>query len=285
MRLLITGGKGQLAADLTAAFAGHEVLALGREHLDIISAENVAAVVRDLRPDVIINTAAYHNVDRCETEPDMSFAVNAAAVQRLAAMCAAEGALFVHLSTDYVFSGARDRPYHEDDPVDPISVYGASKAAGEMAIRATMSRHLIIRTTGLYGLAGRQTGRGNFVETMLRLAAGGKPISVVDDQTLTPSYTVDVAQRIATFVEIGATGTYHVTNTGECSWYQFAAEIFRLSSVQVSLHPVSQADRPAAARRPSYSVLGHDKMTDLGLPATRHWQAALADYLERRAST
>lgn len=283
MYLLITGGQGQLAADLAEAFAGNEVHALGRAQLDITAPRDIEAVMRDLQPNVVINTAAYHNVDRCESSPEMSFAVNAAAVQRLAAASAMEGALFIHLSTDYVFGGMRDRPYHEDDPVDPVSVYGASKAAGEIAIRATTDRHLIVRTTGLYGLAGRQTGRGNFVETMLRLADRGDPIRVVADQTLTPSYTADVARRIADLVETGATGTYHVTSGGACSWYQFAAEIFDLVHRPVSLHPTKQADRPTPAKRPSYSVLGHDKMRALGLPPMREWRAALTEYIERRA--
>lgn len=282
MRLLITGGQGQLAADLTGAFAGIDIHALGRADLDITAPDAVRAAMNDLRPTVVINTAAYHDVDRCESEPEMSFAVNSAAVQRLAAASDAVGALFVHLSTDYVFGGTRHRPYVEDDPVDPISVYGASKAAGEMAIRVATGQHLIVRTTGLYGLAGRRTGRGNFVETMLRLAGRGKPINVVNDQTLTPSYTADVARRVAELVELGATGTYHVTSGGECSWYQFAAEIFRLAGARVNLYPTQQTDRPAPARRPSYSVLGHRKMETLGLPPMRHWQAALAEYMETR---
>lgn len=282
MRILITGGQGQLAADLVAAFPNDEVWAPGRRDLDITLPAQIDDAMQCLKPDVVINTAAYHNVDRCETEPEMSFAVNAAAVQRLAAASAARHALFVHLSTDYVFGGTARQPYREDDPVDPISVYGASKAAGEIAVRAATERHLIIRTTGLYGLAGRQTARGNFVETMLRLADRGAPITVVADQTLTPSHTPDVARRIAELIAAGATGTYHVTNSGACSWYEFAAEIFRLAGRSVPLHPSRQADRPTPAKRPAYSVLGHEGMLQVGLPPMQDWHAALNEYMARR---
>lgn len=282
MQVLITGGQGQLAADLIEAFAGHDVSAPGRAELDITDVQQIDHVMQRLKPDVVINTAAYHNVDRCETEPEMSFAVNAAAVQRLAASSAAHHATFVHLSTDYVFDGTTDHPYGEDDPVNPLSIYGASKAAGEMAIRATTSRHLIVRTTGLYGLAGRRTGRGNFVETMLRLADRQEPLTVVADQILTPSYTRDVARRIVDLVTLEATGTFHVTSGGQCSWYDFAAEIFRRSGREVNLVPTRQVDRPTPAHRPSYSVLGHRRMGDLGLAEMRDWQGALAEYIARR---
>ncbi len=282
MRVLITGGQGQLAADLIEAFGGHEAFAPGRGELDITVPEQVDREIQRIQPDVVINTAAFHNVDRCESEPEMSFAVNAAAVQRLAASSARCGARFVHLSTDYVFDGVSNQPYCEDAHINPISVYGTSKAAGEMAVRAATSRHIIVRTTGLYGLAGRRTGRGNFVETMLRLADGQGPITVVADQVLTPSYTPDVAQRIAELVMLDATGTFHVTSGGQCSWYEFAAEIFRLAGAAVNLMPARQADRPAPARRPAYSVLGHERMRDMGLLEMRDWRVALVDYMAQR---
>src|SRR2546421_499773 len=150
MRILITGGKGQLAGDLARALAGHDVVAPGRDQLDVTDGSAVRDAVDRLRPDAVINTAAYHNVDRCEVEPEQSFLVNAAAPQRLAAACRDAGAVIVHVSTDYVFDGSKRAPYAEDDSVSPLSVYGASKAAGEMAVRATTDEHLIIRTTGLY---------------------------------------------------------------------------------------------------------------------------------------
>ena len=280
MRILITGGRGQLATDLLPALAGHQVTALGRDQLNIADTVTIRPTLDALKPDVIINTAAFHKVDLCETEPESSFAVNAAAVQRLAAWCRDNDALLAHVSTDYVFNGKQSVPYAEDAAVAPLSVYGASKAAGEMAIRATLQRHLIIRTTGLYGHAGNTSTHGNFPRTMLRLAASGNSISVVGDQVLTPSATTDVATTMASLIEAEATGTYHVTNSGQCSWYDFAAEIFRLSNLDVDLRPITQAERPAPARRPAYSVLAHQALLSLGLPDLRPWQDALADYLQ-----
>ncbi len=282
MRVLITGGRGQLATDLIPALAGFEVMAPGREELDVSDVAALEAVFATFEPEVVINTAAYHNVDRCESEPEQSFLINAAVPQRLAAACRQTDALFVHLSTDYVFNGRQRRPYTERDAIDPVSVYGASKAAGELAVRGTTDKHLIVRTTGLYGHAGVARPRGNFVETMLRLASRGEPITVVGDQILTPSFTRHVAKSIVALIERGATGTVHVTNTGECSWHEFTAEIFRLSGHQVDLKSTTQAEWHAPARRPEYSVLAHDGLLEAGVSELPHWQDALAEYLAGR---
>jgi dTDP-4-dehydrorhamnose reductase len=282
MRILITGGGGQLAADLVPALANDEVVALAREELDITNRLHVQAAFDGWEPEVVINTAAFHRVDLCEEEPERSFAVNAAAPQRLAAACERRGALLVHISTDYVFAGDQRRPYAEDDPVRPISVYGASKAAGEMAIRCTTDSHIIVRTSGLYGPAGRRTAHGNFPETMLRLVSEGKPIAVVQDQVLTPSYTQDVADVIARLVRLGARGTYHVTNGGECSWHEFARELFCLAGIEADLSPTTQDERPMPARRPAYSVLDHARIAGLGIPEPRPWREALAEYVAKR---
>ena len=279
MRILITGGRGQLATDLVATLRDHQVIALGRDELDITNRAGVQAALDAHQPHVVVNTAAYHAVDLCEDEPEQSFAVNAAGPQRLAALCAARNALLVYISTDYVFGGLKSAPYTEDDPVDPICVYGVSKAAGEMAVRCTTDRHLIVRTSGLYGRAGAASKHGNFVQTMLRLGREGKQIAVVDDQVLTPSYTPDVADVIAQLIRAQATGTYNVTNGGECSWYEFAKEIFRLSGLPAELTRTTRAERPTPARRPAYSVLAHDGIRRLGIPEPRPWQEALAAYL------
>lgn len=283
MRILITGGKGQLATELAQALAAYDVTALPRSGLDITVPDQVEAIITNWRPAVVVNTAAFHHVDRCETEPEASFAVNAAAPQRLAALCAAHQSLLVHISTDYVFSGAKGAPYAEWDEIDPINVYGTSKAAGEMAIRCTTDRHLIVRTTGLYGHAGRTSSRGNFVETILRLAGESNPLSIVDDQVMTPSSARDVAGVIAELIRRDVRGTFHMTNSGECSWYEFAAEILRLIGQPMALSRISQADRPLPARRPPYSVLAHERLREAGLPSPQPWQAALSQYLAERA--
>lgn len=283
MRILITGGNGQLARALRSVLSaeGHAVVAVSREVLDITQISQIEQALERWQPEAVINTAAFHQVDRCETDPEQSFLTNAAAPQRLASACGRRGALLVHISTDYVFAGERKTPYQEDDALAPISTYGASKAAGEMAVRATTENHLLIRTTGLYGLS-ESAKRGNFVETMLRLADEKTLIEVVHDQILTPSYAEDVSAAIALLMGSGARGTFHVTNCGCCSWYEFAREIFRLSELHPDLRPVNQAERSALARRPAYSVLGHAGLRSAGIPEPRPWQGALAAYLDGR---
>jgi dTDP-4-dehydrorhamnose reductase len=220
MRVLITGGGGQLAADLVRALGDCVAAAPTHTELDITDVAGIERALAELAPDVVINTAAFHRVDRCESELERSFAVNAAA-------CARCGSLLVHVSTDYVFDGKQRRPYCEEDTMAPINVCGASKAAGELAIRATTTHDLIIRATGLYGLAGRTAPHGNSVETMLRLAAAEKPIMVVDSQKLTPTYAADLATSLAQLLERGATGTYHVTVHGRRRYGVTDAKIHR----------------------------------------------------------
>lgn len=283
MKILVTGGDGQLAADLLHSLSDHHTVALGRAELDITSHEAIDQVLTRELPDVVVNTAAFHRVDQCEREPEQSFLVNAAAPQRLARACAQRGAAFVHFSTDYVFDGHKLSPYLETDAVNPLSVYGSSKAAGEMAIRCTSERHLIVRTTGVFGVAGTRSRHGNFVETMLRLAAAGDSVSVVSDQRLTPTYAHDLAHTVRTLIEADVRGTVHVTGGGECSWYEFAGEIFRLAGLSTLLTPTLQDERPTPARRPAYSVLAHDKLKELGIPEPRPWKQALQEYLSVRA--
>lgn len=283
MKVVITGGDGQLAADLLNSFSAHHAVALGRDRLDITSAEAIEHMMSREAPDVVMNTAAFHRVDLCETEPEQSFLVNAAAPQRLARACAEHGAVLVHFSTDYVFDGETSSPYVETDAVNPLSVYGSSKAAGEMAIRATTPEHLIIRTTGVFGVAGVSSRHGNFVETMLRLAASGNPISVVADQTLTPTYARDLAESVKALVATNARGTVHVTNSGACSWYEFAVEIFRLAGSSAVVSPTRQIDRPVPARRPDYSVLAHLGLLRWGVPEPQNWRNGLLAYMSARA--
>jgi dTDP-4-dehydrorhamnose reductase len=282
MRVLVTGGHGQLASDLVQALEPHSVVAPGRESLDITDPSSVRLALEDHSPDVVINTAAFHNVDACEDEPELSFLTNAIAPRNLAESCKNMGMFFVHISTDYVFSGRQTTPYGEDDPIGPINLYGISKAAGEMAVRYATKDHLIVRTTGLYGQAGQATRHGNFVERMLLLREAGKPISVVSDQVLTPSATVDVARTIVQLIAARAVGTFHVTNSGQCSWYEFASAIFRLAKQPADVKPVLQADWPVRAARPSYSVLAADGLRRVGIAEPRPWQDALAEYLQRR---
>ena len=221
-----------------------------------------------------------------ETEPEAAFAVNTHGVRALARACATASIKLVHVSTDYVFGleGIREQPYAEDSPPGPLSVYGASKLAGEYFVQAASPLNLVVRTCGLYGVWGSGGKGGNFVETMLRLAGQGKPLRVVADQRCTPSYTADVAAAIAALITHDAAGVYHVTNSGSCTWFEFTAEILRQSGLKTELTPITTADFGAAAPRPPYSVLACEKLATLGMSTLEPWPQALTRYLtERRA--
>jgi dTDP-4-dehydrorhamnose reductase len=288
MRILVIGANGQLGSDLIIALHGHRVLGTARGgtpdssatiSLDVSDAQETQSVIAGFAPDVVINTAAFHRVDDIEKDAGRAFEINALAAHRLALTCRDAGCALMHISTDYVFDGAKRSPYLETDPPNPLSAYGASKLAGELLIRAAWHKHCIVRTCGLYGLAGASGKGGNFVNTMLRMASEGKTIKVVSDQVCTPTYTSDLAERIAALIETGTYGTYHITSAGQCTWHDFATEIFRLAGVSADLQPISSAEFGAPARRPPYSVLDHAGLRGLGIDRMRPWQEALAEYV------
>jgi dTDP-4-dehydrorhamnose reductase len=284
MRVLLTGATGQLATDLLSLLRReHGVVAVSHGDLDVSNHAAVRARLEQERPDVVINTAAFHRVDDCEQQIEPAFRVNAFAVLNLARCCAAQQATLVHFSTDYVFGGDVPSPRDEGDAAVPISVYGASKLAGEHLLRQSCSRYFLIRTCGLYGHAGSSGKGGNFVETMLRLAGQGKSIRVVGDQVLTPTATVDLARKVVELLATEAYGLYHITNSGSCSWFEFTSEIFRLAGVSADLSPTTSAEYGAPARRPAYSVLRHGRLAALGLDDMSDWKDALARYLRGRA--
>jgi dTDP-4-dehydrorhamnose reductase len=276
-RNAVIGAAGQLGRDLCPRLPG-EVIALGRDRAELTRPELLRATLTELRPDVVVNCAAYNFVDRAETERDAAFAVNAWGVHNLALVCRDLDALLVHLSTDYVFGldETRRTPWTVTDAPGPVSVYGLSKLTGEYLVRATHQRHLIVRTCGLYGVHGSGGKGGNFVETMLKLASQGRPLHVVADQECTPSYTVDVATAVVALLHAGKTGLVHLTNSGSCSWFEFARAIFKLTGMTPELSPITSREYGAAARRPTYSVLA-----TAGEPM-RSWRAALAAYLKER---
>jgi dTDP-4-dehydrorhamnose reductase len=230
----------------------------------------------------VINTAAYHNVERCETHAARAFAVNAVAVDSLAALCAAADVALAHISTDYVFDGARRTPYDEAAVPAPLNVYGISKYAGELAIAARTARAFIFRTSGLYGLRGSSTKGYTFVERIREQALAGKPLRIVDDVTTTPSYTHDVAQTMRAIVESGRFGTYHVTNAGSCTWYGFATEILASLNITAEIEATTSDAFPSYARRPPYSVLANAALERIGVAPARSWQDGLHAYLEAR---
>lgn len=282
MRIAVLGSGGQLGRDLVPRLRG-EVILLTRADLDFAAPDAIAPKLAELKPDVVVNTAAYNFVDKAEAEPDAAFRVNAWGVRELAKACDTVGAKLVHFSTDYVFGldAARTAPLTEADPPGPVSAYGLSKLVGEYLVRTFACRHLVIRTCGLYGVWGSGGKGTNFVETMLRVAGQGKPLRVVADQRCTPTYTADLADATAALIEKDATGLMHVTSGGSMTWHEFAAEIFRQAGVSASLTPITTAEFGAAANRPPYSVLDCGRLNALGV-TLRPWQEALAAYLAER---
>ena len=281
MRILITGGNGQLAHDLQRALVGHDVHSLPRRRLDVCDRTQTASIVQALEPDVLINTAAFHRVDDCENQQELAFASNAFAVRYLAQLCKEHGALFVHFSTDYVFGGqAKRSPLTEEDSPAPLSVYGTSKLAGEFLAQLTWHKSLIVRTCGLYGVAGASGKGGNFVQTMLHKARDGAALRVVDDQECTPTATKDLAQKVAWLIKQDLTGVVHITNAGSCTWYEFAKAIFELAGIDADLTPTTSQEYVTPAARPPYSVLARGRLAALAQDDLRPWQAALSSYLE-----
>ena len=285
MKAVLIGANGQLGSDLVKALAAdHELVGLTHADVEIADPASVEAVMQQYEPDIVLNMAAFHKVDVCEEEFERTFAVNTYGALSVARACSEHGAAMVHMSTDYVFGGdkARSTPYVETDAPAPINIYGVSKLAGEHLVRYTLERHFIFRVTGLYGVAGSSGKGGNFVELMLRLAREGKDIRVVDDQRLTPTYTVDLARQIAAVIETEHYGLYHATSPGNCTWYEFAAEIFRQSGLSPNLGRAKTGDFGEKATRPSYSVLENRMLQEIGLDMMRPWSEALNSYLDER---
>lgn len=283
MKVAITGAGGQLGRELTRCLSSHDLAPLTRRDCDICDSTSVRRTLTEIRPAIVVNAAAFTRVDECEDNVAAAFAVNAYAARTLAHVCGALGSVLVHISTDYVFQGEKRTPYGEEDPPGPLNVYGVSKLAGEYFVRSICPRYFIVRTSGLYGRPGLSAGGGNFVETMLGLARAGKRIRVVADQVGTPTYTKDLAKVIERLMQTDAHGVYHVTNSGECSWYQFAERILAFIGTTPDFGPTTSAEFGARARRPLYSVLAHRKLLDLGFSELRSWEEALVAYLEERA--
>ena len=283
MNAAIIGAGGQLGVDLCRVLTVQKVTVLPLTHrdVDVSDSAQVDRVLDSIRADVVISTAAFHRVEECEKQPAPSFAVNATGPRNLAIACRRNNAVLVHFSTDYVFDGAQRHPYAESDLPGPLNVYGASKLAGEHMLKLTWDRHFIIRTCGLYGVAGSAGKGGNFVETMLKKAGEGAPIRVVNDQVLTPTFTGDLAEVVRQLIQTEAYGLYNVTAEGQCSWYEFARKIFELEKLTVDLKPVSTTEFPSPAKRPAYSVLSKKKLNQLGL-AMPNWQDGLRRYLAAR---
>jgi dTDP-4-dehydrorhamnose reductase len=291
MRVLVFGKTGQVGMGLAAALSRrHDATVVGREAADLAVPRTAVALVRSMRPDAVINAAAYTAVDKAESDPAMANLVNAEAPGMMARAAAEVGALFVQYSTDYVFRGDAQAPYREDDPTDPQSEYGRSKLAGEHAVREANDEHLILRTSWVYSNDGR-----NFLNTMLRLAEDNSELRVVDDQLGTPTYARSLSAATVAILDwltdhprsrLQAMGTYHVTCSGVASWHGFASEIMRLTgNDQVAVSPISTREWPTPAKRPAFSVLDNSKLMERFGISLASWQEALRHCLEQRAES
>lgn len=281
MRVAIIGAKGQLGADLVSRL-GPEAIPLAHSAIEITDPASIAAALDHARPDAVINCAAYNFVDKAETEREQAMLVNRRGPGHLADYCRERDLTLMHVSTDYVFDGSTGRkPWIETDDPNAISTYALSKLGGEQLVRAHCPRHFVVRTCGLYGRNAAH-GKGNFVETMLRLGRERSELKVVNDQICTPTFTTNLASALADLIKSDQYGLYHASNSGQCSWYDFASEIFRLANINITLVPISTAEFGARAKRPAYSVLNCSKLTQVLGWSLPPWRDALARYLNER---
>ncbi|MDD5167363.1 MAG: dTDP-4-dehydrorhamnose reductase [Syntrophales bacterium] len=281
MKILILGHKGMLGSDLFARLCiDHVVVGKDIGDFDLTSEDACLRVVEETVPEIIINAAAYTNVDGAEENKDLCYAVNAQGVKNLVEASRGRRIKIVHFSTDYVFDGTKDKPYSETDIPNPINVYGASKEAGEKFLQAGDNEFLLIRTAWLYGKHGK-----NFVTTILAKTKNEKKLSVVDDQIGSPTYTWDLAGAVKVLLEGGHNGIFHITNRGLCSWYEFTLKILQYTGIKgITVEPARSADLTRAARRPLFSGLSNKKFTETTGKTMRVWQLALSDFVDNLES-
>lgn len=284
MRVLLLGANGQLGSDILRVERSRldelEVFPLYRRDLDVASLDDIPKVLASREFDALINCTSYHKTDEAENHATEAFAINAHAPQRMAAVCKARGAMFVHFSTDYVFDGRSRKPYVETDAPSPVNVYGASKLLGEnLVLREYAEGSLIARVASLFGVAGSSGKGGNFVETMLRLAREKGEVRVVNDLRMSPTSTMDVARALLSLIhQRAAPGIYHIVNSGDATWFEFAQEIIHQAGIAARVVPITSQEYPALAARPAYSVLNNQKVAKL-IGLIPHWREALSRYL------
>ncbi|WP_428909664.1 dTDP-4-dehydrorhamnose reductase [Niallia sp. Krafla_26] len=276
MLVLVTGVNGQLGYDVVKELEekGHQAQGTIRSDFDLTNEAEVRSYVQKVKPDAIIHCAAYTNVDQAETDRDNAYKVNALGTKFLAQTANEIQAKMVYVSTDYVFNGSATEPYEVYHPTKPLGVYGETKLAGEEFLISNLDAHYIVRTAWVYGSNGN-----NFVKTMLRLGEERGEVGVVHDQIGSPTYTVDLASFLVELIESDKFGIYHASNSGICSWYEFAVEIFKQSGLAVKVNPLTSDQFPRPATRPKYSVLSKNKLIEEGFTPLRNWKEALTAYL------
>jgi dTDP-4-dehydrorhamnose reductase len=283
LKVAVLGSTGQLGQDLMRVF-GEDAVGFAHEDLDVTDEAGVASAIHSLEPDWVLNTAAFHRVDDCEVNPTLTFAVNALGALNVARAAAAIGSGVVFFSTDYVFGGQdreRGRPYEEGDSPHPLNAYGVSKWAGEQLVMQANARHLVVRSAGLYGTTTSRKG-WTFPEIMLNKARTEGIVRVVTDQVLSPTFTADLARKTKELIEQELAGLFHLTNTGECSWFEFAQGVFDLAGVEAKMEPIHTGQTQRRARRPSYSALASARLEAARLNPLRPWKEALSDYLRTK---
>ena len=286
MKVAVVGANGQLGVDVMAALeeSGHQAVGLTHQDVDVADAEGVQNCFRDRNLDAVINTAAMHNVDACEVDPRKAYDVNAVGARNLARAASEQGFRLLHVSTDYVFDGAKTTPYLESDRARPLNVYGNSKLAGEFYVEGIADLGCVVRTSGLYGYAPcRAKGGANFVELMLRLAKERGEVKVVADEVVSPTFTQDLGRQLVRLSESKASGLFHATSQGDVSWHDFAREIFSLGGVSPKLNAAMSSEFPRKTPRPSYSVLQNARLHEHGIDIMPHWHDSLKRYFSARA--
>lgn len=274
MRILVTGARGMLGRDLVPALvARHQVDGVDIDDFDLTTPEATPAII-SRKPELVAHLAAMTNVDGCERDPERAMLINGQGTRQVAQACLKLGIPMLYISTDFIFDGTKGEPYREDDKPNPLGHYGRSKLAGEEAVREIVPNYYIVRISWLFGRHGK-----NFVSTILRIAQERGEVRVVDDQTGSPTYTVDLSQALARLIESRRYGIYHITNSGVCTWHGFASEAVRLAGLDAKVLPIKSDEYPTPTRRPAYSVLGDfNWVRNFGKPL-RDWREALADYL------
>ena len=286
MKVAVLGANGQLGSDVIGSFQsnGDEVQGLTHSDIEVASLDAVSRCLREIRPQVVVNTTAMHHVENCEREPENAFAVNGLGARNLALISRELGAVLMHVSTDYVFDGNKNSPYEEQDAPRPLNVYGNSKLAGEYFVRSTVDKHFVIRTSAIYGKHPcRAKGGLNFIELMLKLARERGKVRVVDSEFVTPTPTRELARQLVVLSRSDCYGLYHATAEGSCSWHEFARQIFALTNTQVNLEVAGPDEFPAKVPRPKYSVLENRALNNHHLNVFRPWQDGLREYLGKCA--
>jgi dTDP-4-dehydrorhamnose reductase len=281
MKVAIVGSNGQLGSDLVRVFSDkHEVVSLNHADIKVEDIDSVNGVLSTIKPDVVINTSAYHNVPLCEQNPDLSFDINGTGALNLSKACNDINARLVHYSTDYVFDGHKKQPYIETDACNPLNVYAVTKLAGENLVLNYANQPYVIRVSGIYGKVPCRAKGGNFITTMLKLAKEKPEVKVVDDEILTPTPTSAIAENTLALISKDAYGLYHMTCEGQCSWYEFAKTIWDVLQLKTPLYPTTVAAFTSPVKRPFYSVLENQKLKQLGINQMPDWKDALVNYLK-----